>query len=359
MRLLKAILVLGLLVVVAMPQVGDNTNVGATAHHEKTTFNGIDVYDHRGIIAGTDVDGDGLQEVWVSIYTGGGGVAGLEMVNDTTLELIYADTSGSGYSMGTRWVQVGDLDSDGIMEVIYFAGRYTSDSTAGLYIVESTGNNTFADPVFFGYNSLGFTFNGMANLNSVRSEHFLVDDVDGDGVDEIIFASNGSSYLTDYIDTVGSYIDTTVTITITDTVIVGTDTTYNYDTTYTYTDLPITDTYGHSEDFFGVLSATSTNDLQSGFFAIGPEFATSARDIDMGSVDTSSAMFGRDNHLGSGSAINVVIADTDGDGLKELILHSWNNFNTTIVEVTGPDTYSFGDSTYVQYTTSDHVCLKN
>ncbi len=333
MRLLKVTLLTGLLVTMAWPQtIGDNTDIGVIAQWERADVNGIDVFDHRGLIAGQDVDGDNIPEIWVSIYTGGGGVAGFEMIDDSTLECIYADTTGSitgGAYSATRWVQIGDLDHDGLKEVIYFAGRDVSDTTAGLYIVETTGNNTFADPVFFGYNSLGFTFNGMNHLTSVLVEHFLVDDVDGDGVDELIFASNRYSWITDFIDTV----------------IVGIDTTY--------------DTYEHSEDFFGVLSAT--DDLQGAFpGTIVVEFATSARDIDMGSVmDTASALFGRDYRLGSGSAMNVVIADTDGDGLKEIVCHAWSNFNTFIVEATAANTYSFGDTTNVNYYSSDYVCLKH
>ncbi|MCD6366212.1 MAG: T9SS type A sorting domain-containing protein [Bacteroidales bacterium] len=280
------------------------------------------------MVAGTDVDNDGILEVWSTLYDGGGGIAGFEMVNDTTLEMIYADTSGSEYYSGTRWVQVGDLDGDGSKEVIYFAGRDASDPKAGLYIVECTGDNTFADPVFFPVNGLGFTFNGMANLTQLKSEHFLVNDVDKDGVDELIFASNGGSWVTDYNDT---------TIVENDTTITG---------------------YGHSEDFFAVLSADG--DLQSGFGTIRPEFVTSARDIDMGVADTSDAMFGRDNKLGGGSAICVGVADTDGDGLNELVFHAWNYFNVFFVEATGADTYTFGDTTNVAITyPSDNVCLKN
>jgi hypothetical protein len=329
MRLLTVTALLGIMVGIAMPQgIGDNTDLAVTAHWQRATVNGIDVFDHRGLIAGTDVDDDGLLEVWASIYSNGGGVAGFEMIDDSTLECIFVDTTGSAYSTGTRWVQVGDLDNDGAKEVIFFGGRDATDPVAGLYIYEATGDNTFADPVFFAHNSLGFVFNGVAdNLNQLKVEHFLVDDVDGDNIEELIFATNGSSFKTDYIDTVYS----------------ETDTTY--------------DTYGHSEDFFAVLSADG--DLQSGFGTITPEFVTSARDIDMGTVDTSSADFGRENALGGGSAINVQVADTDGDGLKELILHSWNYFNTTIVEATAADTYSFGDTTYVRFTyPSDHVCLK-
>ncbi len=412
MRLIKVMIILGMtssLVMAQGPepspagQDNENANVGNIAawNWDVTTDTVLAVTDSRGLIAGVDVDKDGYQEIWTSHYSGGGGVAGFEMINDTTLEMIYWDSTGAAWTPGTRYVQVGDVDNDGALEVIYFSGRDASDPNAGLYIVECTGDNTFAEPVFFGINSLGFVFNGMTNLTSLLVENFIVDDVDQDGWDEIIFASNRSSFITDYKDTVTHTIDTsyvvvdtiyvdadtsyvvadttitpadTTTVVLADTTIItiiAADTTYiEADTTYvvadttwiaadtTHTDVYKIDTYGHSEDFFGVLHATG--DLQGGFHVVEPEFFTSARDIDMGQVDTSnSALFGWDNRLGGGSALSVLVADTDGDGLKELILHSWNYYNTTIVEATGPDTYSFGDTTYVRFTyPSDHVNLK-
>ena len=330
MKLLKVSLFVILSVAVVFGQtVGDNTAVGHIAHWawDGNDSTAIAVNSVRGLVAGTDVDKDGILEVWSTLYDGGGGIAGFEMINDSTLEMIYADTSGSEDYSGTRWVQVGDLDGDGLLEVIYFAGQFATDPVAGLYVVECTGNNTFADPVFFPVNGLGFTFNGKTNLNRLRIEHFLVEDVDGDNVQELIFASNGDSYKTDYIDTV----------------IVDVDTSYY--------------TYGHSEDIFGILSASG--DLQSGFGTIAPEFVTSARDIDMGSVGPDDPMFGRENKLGGGSAICVGIADTDGDNLKEIVCHVWNNFNTFFIEATGANTYSFGDTTNVKFTAGDNVCLKN
>lgn len=405
MRLIKVMIILGMTSSLVMAQTAgtygagkDNSNVGNIAawNWDVTTDTVLAITDSRGLIAGVDVDNDGYQEIWTSHYSGGGGVAGFEMINDTTLEMIYWDSTGAAWTPGTRYVQVGDVDNDGALEVIYFSGRDASDPKAGLYIVECTGDNTFADPVFFGVNSLGFTFNGMTNLTSLLVENFIVDDVDQDGWDEIIFASNRDAFVTDYKDTVSQRIDTVYVVsdttyvladtTVADTIITPPDTTIvvladttiitiiaadtSYiaadttvaDTTYiladtTYADVYTIDTYGHSEDFFGVLQATG--DLQPGFHIVEPEFFTSARDIDMGQVDTSSALFGRENRLGGGSALSVLVADTDGDGLKELILHSWNYFNTTIVEATGPDTYSFGDTTYVRFTyPSDHVNLK-
>ncbi len=284
----------------------------------------------RGLTAGADLDGDGLKEVYAVHYGHGGGVVGLEVTAEGVMEQVWnsdTSTTDAAYSSGTRIVQTGDLDGDGMGEVIFFRGRYSNDAKAGLYIYEASGaDNGFKDVVFFSLNDLGarFNFNGEGLLTQLRVEYFVINDVDNDGTEELIFASNGPSYVTDRIDTT------------------ATDTT----------------TYGHSEDFFGVLSATG--DLQGLAGDITAEFATSARDIDMGTVTKDSPLFGRENRLGGGSAINVAVCDIDGDSQKEIYCHAWNGFNNFFVEATGPDTYSFGDTTYVNGETGgDHTVLMN
>lgn len=282
----------------------------------------------RGICGGVDLDEDGYLEFYVTNYALGNYVVGFEAIGGDTLEMFWhSDTSDPDglYASGTRFVQTGDIDGDGLGEVIFFRGRYPGVTGAGLYIYEISGNNTFKEPKFYSIEALSqlFNFNGEGKtLASLLVEHFVVRDVDLDGHDEIIFASNGNSYVTDYIDTT------------------STDTTE----------------YGHSEDFFAVLSAT--DDLQ-GFGRLQCEFITSARDIDMGvlGLGKDDPMFGRDNKLGGGSAIAVEVTDIDGDGLKEIACFVWNYNNVFFVESTGPDTYTFGDTTNQYLTAPDGVCL--
>lgn len=284
----------------------------------------------RGLVAGADLDGDGLSEIYAVHYGHGGGIYGLEVTAEGKMELIWnsdTTTTENSYSSGTRYVQTGDLDGDGLGEVIFFRGRYRADEKAGLYIYEADGSdNGFQEPVFFSIDDLAarFLFNGEANIQTIRSEHFVVDDVDGDDIEEIIFASNGDSWILDKTEVTGE-----------DTV-----------------------EYGHSEDFFGVLSASG--DLQGLAGDLVAEFATSARDIDMGTVSKDHPLFGYDAKLGSGSAECVAISDIDGDSHKEIFCHAWNSFNSFFVEATGPDTYTFGDTTYINgLTGGDHVCLMN
>jgi len=333
-NLVKALFVTALFTVIAFGQMGFN-HVGQNSFYDGADTNAVwyGAFDSRGLCAGSDLDGDGKQEVFIANYGYGGTVIGFEAVDSAVLEMIWTgDTSATTYSSGTRIAQTGDLDGDGLGEVIFFRGIYASDPNAGLYVYEADGSdNGFKAKAFWSINDLGaiFNFNGKGKLATIKVEYFVVNDVDGDGTEELIFASNGGSYLTDYIDTV----------------IVGTDTTY--------------DTYGHSEDMFAVLSATGDLQAAMGGGDLICEFVTSARDIDMGTADTSSALFGRENKLGSGSAINVAISDIDGDGHKEIFCHAWNSFNQFFVEATGADTYSFGDTTYYHATSSDDVCLMN
>ena len=282
----------------------------------------------RGIAGGVDLDEDGYLEFYVTNYDYGGHIMGLEAIGGDTLEYFWrSDTSGGDelYATGTRFVQTGDIDGDGAGEVIFFRGRYSTVEAAGLYIYEIDSDNTFKAPKFFSLEDLSqlYNFNGVGTTIAYGTvEHFVVRDVDDDGHDEIIYAMNGGSYVTDYIDTT------------------ATDTT----------------PYGHSEDFFAVLSAT--DDLQ-GFGRLECEFITSARDIDMGvlGLDKDDPLFGRDNYLGGGSAIAVEVTDIDGDDNKEIACFVWNYNNVFFVEATGPDTYTFGDTTHQYLTDPDGVCL--
>jgi hypothetical protein len=282
----------------------------------------------RGIAGGVDLDGDGYLEFYATNYDDGNVVVGFEAIGGDTLEYFWrSDTVGAAdlYASGTRFVQTGDIDGDGAGEVIFFRGYYSATAEAGLYVYEIDGDNTFKPVKFYDLADLSalYNFNGVGStIASGRVEHFVVRDVDDDGFDEIIYASNGGSYYTDFVDTTAT--DTTA--------------------------------YGHSEDFIAVLSAT--DDLQ-GFGRLQCEFITSARDIDMGvlGLGIHDPMFGRDNRLGGGSPNAVEVSDIDGDGKKEIACFVWNYNNVFFIEATGPNSYSFGDTTFQYLTAPDGVCL--
>ena len=260
----------------------------------------------RGVWSGSDLDKDGRMEIFATDYNGGT-VHGFEWYYGDTLVHVWSGTSKSTYSTTPRWVQTGDTDGDGLGEVLIFTDYSqvdsvgpqgpVADSTAGLWVFE-----------WDGVTDNGFTTTWSRNLltafsdtlKHARPEHFSVGDIDGDGRDEIIMASNGS-------------------------------TNPNYGTTST-THEP------YSEDRFIIMGVQG--DIGSGITppVLNEEFSASPRDTDKDGV--------RENKFGGGSPQGVVIADTDGDGLKEAVCFSWNNLSCFIIEATGPDAYTQSDTGY-------------
>ena len=260
----------------------------------------------RGVITGSDLDQDGRPEIFATDYANNGTVHAFEWYHGDTLVHVWSAATFTGYGTGTRWVQTGDTDGDGLGEVIFFSGYNQTDTTAGLYIYEWDGINDN------GYGSLGtdgrmkpswhrnlFTVYDDT-LKYVRVEHFTVDDIDGDGRDEIIYAGNGS-------------------------------TNPNYGTKSTAH-------AAYSEDRFVI--AGVSGDIGSSITppVLNEEFAASPRDTNKDGV--------RENKFGGGSPQGVVVADTDGDGKKEAVCFSWNNLSCFIIEATGPDAYTQSDTGY-------------
>ncbi len=255
----------------------------------------------RGLCAGSDLDADGHEEIFAVHYGNGSGVIGFEMDDTGTLEMIWnsTTTAPTTYEFGTRFVQTGDLDGDGMGEVIFFRGRYSDDPNRGLYIYEWNGTNNGYD---LAYHNTLMSLSGDL-VSTITVEHFLINDVDEDGQQELIFASNGPS--------MGAH---------------------------------------RSEDFFSILSISG--DIGSGAEVLTEEFWISPRDVDRDGII--------EDRLGGGSGMNVQVCDTDNDGLKEVFCHSWNYFNMFFFEAVGPDSYTLGDTTNIQYTyPSDDLQVMN
>ncbi|CAN0468120.1 unnamed protein product [Laminaria digitata] len=238
----------------------------------------------RGISGPYDLDADGLFEVLLADYTGGGRVHVIENVSADTWELVYstpwADSTGS--TSNARYAVGTDLDGDGFGEIVFLSGRnysetnpMLSDLPPGIHVYEytGTGNDYGSAPATI------YEFDGDLPDRWV-SEQLAVADIDDDGVEELMMPNNGGSGFN------------------------------NFDNWY-------------------VLSVTG--DIGTGFDVWNQEVRISSRateDFDP---------VGR----GGGSAYAIHPADFDGDGSFELSLHSWNSFNFTNGDVTGADTYSF------------------
>ena len=257
-----------------------------------------------------DLDGDGKKEVWITSYTKGGRVFCFEETTDGTLAFVWAspELDSTDYGSTPRDLGFGDMDGDGNHEVIFHIGRFNGTSATqdnGIYIYENTGDNAY-DNVFHA--------NMMTALNDSlyesRVEGFTVDDLDGDGKHEILLASNGSTNP-----------------------VYGTQ---DGSTAY-------------SEDRYIVMGMTGSigGTLQDA--ALTTEFAMAPRDVDKDG--------NREDALGGGSPQDIIVADIDGDGLKEAHCLAWNNAAYFNFEATGADAYSIGDTNFVKLGESDDWTL--
>ena len=257
-----------------------------------------------------DLDGDGKKEVWITSYTKGGRVFCFEETTDGTLAFVWAspELDSTDYGSTPRDLGFGDMDGDGNHEVIFHIGRFNGTPATqdnGIYIYENTGDNAY-DNVFHA--------NMMTALNDSlyesRVEGFTVDDLDGDGKHEILLASNGSTNP-----------------------VYGTQ---DGSTAY-------------SEDRYIVMGMTGSIGGALQDAALTTEFAMAPRDVDKDGA--------RENALGGGSPQDIIVADIDGDGLKEAHCLAWNNAAYFNFEATGADAYSIGDTNYVKLAVADDWTL--
>ncbi len=111
----------------------------------------------RSILAGTDLDQDGMYEVWITTYAPTGMIYCFEQSANDTLALIWiSDSTTSANGSTPRDVHVGDLDDDGKEEVIFQVGGSLSadDVKKGIHIYEWDGvtDNGFGDAPAFSIN---------------------------------------------------------------------------------------------------------------------------------------------------------------------------------------------------------------
>ncbi len=144
----------------------------------------------RGCTVGDDIDGDGRKEIAVTNYAGNGRVCIFEAVGNDSIQLVWtspAPTTGGGGST-PRYVLFGDLDNDGIGEVIFQINNW------GILIYEWDGvvgsDNYGTQPS----QVIGSTF--LLNVTG-NTEYMEVVDIDGDGTNELLCAFNANSNPTD------------------------------------------------------------------------------------------------------------------------------------------------------------------
>jgi hypothetical protein len=151
---------------------------------------------HSGVrtVAGPfDLDGDGKKEVLVSDYTGGSRVHVLESTGPDTWELVYSTPWLDDYA-GTangRSIGGGDMDGDGKGEIYFFSGfSFVAGSKypIGLYVFEFTGTDND-----YGLEPATIYQMGDDQPNRWQQETIIVEDIDNDGKQEMMFGNNGDN----------------------------------------------------------------------------------------------------------------------------------------------------------------------
>ena len=145
----------------------------------------------RDIVGPVDLDGDGKMEIVVSDYTGGGRAHVIENAGADTWEWVYSTpwVDSTGTTNNIRSIGAGDMDGDGMGEILFFAGRgygVTSTLNPGLYAYEFNGTDFGTGPASV------YEFDDHLP-DRWRQERIEIMDIDGDGVEEIFWGNNGSA----------------------------------------------------------------------------------------------------------------------------------------------------------------------
>ncbi len=232
----------------------------------------------RGANYSPDLLGDGTAAIVVTNYEGHT-VAVFATVGNDSIELKWVSprvTESPIYKGSTpRFACFGDLDNDGLNEVIFNVDPY------GMVIYEWDG--------VAGSWNFGNTPSQVINLealvgetNGYFSEYFEVEDVDGDGSNELLLATNAS---------------------------------------------------GSSHDNYYIISANGNWMTNSpGFSSFNVEATFYRKDLDKWGIK-------------GGSPYALIAANLDGEGNPEIILHNWNHKNVVPIRVPSADTYELSDTT--------------
>jgi hypothetical protein len=151
----------------------------ATAAGEVSSYNNT-----RAVKGGMDMDQDGKHEVITTSYAGRVSVYEFDSANNA-FDVVWQSPIPDSllYSLSTRSVNVGDLDGDGKHEIVFPVSEY---GALGFHIYEWDGV-VGSDNYGTTFSSVNGLYNGTDNNNkNLRHERFEIDDIDGDGQQELI-----------------------------------------------------------------------------------------------------------------------------------------------------------------------------
>jgi hypothetical protein len=165
---------------------GDNIFVPAYGSAEDDSLSNNLI---RGCAAGSDLDEDGLYEIIVTDYDNGGMVHVYEVTGDNTLEWVW---SSAGSNVGNiRHVGTGDLDNDGIGEIIFAGsdGTWSAEYEGGVHVYEWDGTTDNG----YGTAAASIYKPNPTHEERFRTEGFAIGDIDEDGQNELLICDNTST----------------------------------------------------------------------------------------------------------------------------------------------------------------------
>ena len=146
----------------------------------------------RDAVAGSDLDQDGKPEIIVTDYLRGNRIHVFEVTGDNQIEEVWVyEAPDIGYSSSFRSVKTGDLDGDGLGEIIAAktgGSGVTNPDSVGLWIFEWDGQTDNGYVL-----AAQITEFAEDSIDRFRAEDIAVGDFDGDGQQEVLWVNNAST----------------------------------------------------------------------------------------------------------------------------------------------------------------------